>query len=162
MSDLSEVYTLEKWVWSHQDFDIMGWHDATVHGFAIIASKFELLFDIDYILKWVEPEPPDNYYTFWVSPATLVFEGVQDIRIELDVLNIQDIDLQGISREGPIPAPNGELIDWNWLLDANQGNIQFRGSGFKQYFRRAPIRLREQGLEIAQRGGLSFERALTG
>ena len=152
------MYELEKWVWSHHDFDVMGWHDATVHAFALVPEQFELLLDIDYIVKWEEPEPPDVYYTFWISPATIVFEGVQDIKINLDIDNIQDIDLQGIEREGPLPAPNGELIDWDWIVEANQGSIRFRATGYRQYFRRAPIRIREQGLEISQRGGLSFER----
>jgi len=152
------MYEIEKWVWSQEDFDLMGWHDVTVHAFALLPERFEFLLDIDYILKWEEPEPPDRYYTFWVSPATLVFEGVQNIKVDLDIGSIQDIDLQGIEREGPMPALNGELIDWNWIIDANQGSITFRGTGYKQYFRRAPIRIRGQGLEQSQRGGLSFER----
>ena len=67
-------------------------------------------------------------------------------------------DLQGIEREGPVPVPNAEIIDWNWVIEANQGSISFRATGYKQYLRRAPIRLKEQGLEQSQRGGLSFER----
>jgi hypothetical protein len=51
-----EMYELEKWVWSHHDFDVMGWHDATVHAFALVPEQFELLLDIDYIVKWEEPE----------------------------------------------------------------------------------------------------------
>ena len=152
------MYELEKLVWSQDDFDLMGWHDATVHAFALIPEQFELVLDIDYILKWEDPQLPDQHYTFWVSPATLVFEGVQNITIDLDIPYIQDIDLQGIQKEGPVPAPNGELIDWDWLIEANQGNIRFRAIGYKQYFRRAPIRIKEQGLEVSQRGGLSFER----
>src|SRR5687768_16247891 len=98
------MYEIEKWVWSQEDFDLMGWHDVTVHAFALLPERFEFLLDIDYILKWEEPEPPDRYYTFWVSPATLVFEGVQNIKVDLDIGSIQDIDLQGIEREGPMPA----------------------------------------------------------
>jgi hypothetical protein len=152
------MYEMEKLVWSQDDFDLMGWHDATVHAFALIPEQFELVLDIDYILKWEEPEPPAVYYTFWISPATLVFEGVQDIKINLDIDHIQDIDLQGIEREGPVPAPNGELVDWNWVVEANQGSITFRATGYRQYFRRPPIRIKEQGFEQSQRGGLSFER----
>ncbi len=42
------MYELEKWVWSQHDFDLMGWHDATVHAFALVPEQFELLLDIGY------------------------------------------------------------------------------------------------------------------
>ena len=83
---------------------------------------------------------------------------MQDIKISLGIDHIQSIDLQGIEREGPVPAPNGELVDWNWIVEANQGSMRFRATGYKQYFRRAPVRIKEQGFEQSQRGGLSFER----
>jgi hypothetical protein len=136
----------------------MGWHDVTVHAFALVPEQFELLLDIDYILKWEEPEPPEVHYTFWISPATLVFKGVQDIKISFDIDNIQDIDLQGIKRECAVPAPSRELVDWSWIIEANQGTLRFRATGYKQYFRRGPIRMKEQSLDVRQRGGLSFER----
>lgn len=45
-------------------------------------TRFKLLFDIDYIFKWVGPEE-DGYYRFWISPATLIFENVYDVNIDL-------------------------------------------------------------------------------
>ena len=96
------MYELQKLIWSQHDFDVMGWHDATIHAFALVPEQFELLLDIDYILKWEEPEPPDVYHTFWVSPATLVFQGVQDIKINLDIDNIQDIDYAELFCHAPI------------------------------------------------------------
>jgi hypothetical protein len=62
----------------------MGWHDATVWAVAFLAtdpretldSSGELALDIDYIVQWIEPVPPDEYFTFTVAPATLVFNDV--------------------------------------------------------------------------------------
>jgi hypothetical protein len=75
-----EEYTLDKPIWTNADFEIMGWHDATVWAMAVVSDDFELIFDIDYILRWIDPVPPDPSFSFWVSPATLVFEGVQTLR----------------------------------------------------------------------------------
>ena len=154
----TEQYKLEKWIWTNRDFDLMGWHDATIYAFALKPEQFELLLDIDYILKWVDPVPPNDYYTFWVAPATLVFEGVHDIRVDLDIRYIQDISLQGIEREGPIASPdNKQISEWMWTLEANEGIIKFRASGYRQYFRSEPIVTNLQGLSLDERGGLSFE-----
>jgi hypothetical protein len=154
----TEQFKLEKWLWTNQDFDLMGWHDATIYAFALKPEQFELLLDIDYILKWVDPVPPDEHYTFWVAPATLVFEGVQDIRIDLDIRYIQDISLQGVEREGPIASlGNNRISEWMWTLKTNEGIIKFRASGYTQYFRSEPIETDLQGLSLDGRGGLSFE-----
>ena len=55
-------------VWSDADFEQMGWHDATVWAVAFLAtdpretldSSGELALDIDYIVQWIEPVPPDG------------------------------------------------------------------------------------------------------
>ena len=49
------AYELEKAVWTDDDFSLMGWHDATVYAAATLPESFELVLDIDYILKWVDP-----------------------------------------------------------------------------------------------------------
>lgn len=41
------TYTLEKTLWTDQDFDDMGWHDSRIHSIATIPEKFEVMFDID-------------------------------------------------------------------------------------------------------------------
>ena len=46
---MDNTYDLEKSIWTHHDFDVMGWHDAQIHGVAIYSDVFELAFDIDYI-----------------------------------------------------------------------------------------------------------------
>jgi hypothetical protein len=158
MSMTVEPCILEKWIWSHDDYDLMGWHDATVHAIALVPEQWELILDIDYIVRWVDPIPPNEYFHFWIAPATLVFQGVQDIKIEFNIPNIMDITLQGIERSNPRPTPNGTSTEWDWFIDSNEGRITFRADGYSQHFRAAPIRLKEQGLDFKQRCGLSFDR----
>jgi hypothetical protein len=76
---------LEKAVWTDADFVTMGWHDATVHAIAFHEDEqnAELLLDLDYIVRWIDPEPPAEHLTFLVAPATLVFENVWGLDGEL-------------------------------------------------------------------------------
>jgi hypothetical protein len=67
MSMTVESHVLEKWIWSHNDYDLMGWHDATVHAIALVPEQWELILDIDYILPWLEPVPPNEYFHFWIA-----------------------------------------------------------------------------------------------
>ena len=155
---LVEDYILEKQVWTDADFETMGWHDATIWAMAVISDDFELVFDIDYILRWVHPIPPEQYFNFWVSPATLVFPGVQNIKIDMDLDYIQLIEVADISREGLLARPDGSLTKWKWVIELQQGRIEFAASGFTQYFRKRPVFGKQPGLDLGQRGGLSFER----
>jgi hypothetical protein len=76
---------LEKAVWTAADFDRMDWHDARVHAitFHEVEQDAELLLDLDYIVRWIDPEPPAEYFSFLVAPATLVFENVWCLEGEL-------------------------------------------------------------------------------
>ena len=155
-----EQYKLEKWVWTEDDFDVMGWHDATVHAIAVIPEKFELILDIDYILQWVHPQEGETYFKFWVSPATLVFENVYDLKIDLEPA--AGIELQDIRRTDPRTPNNAEHIerqkDWRWTIEAHDGEITFASIGFHQYFRKKPSLGGAQNIDLETRGGFSFER----
>ncbi len=66
-----EALAVEKAVWTDADFDRMGWHDATVHALAFEESddQASLLIDLDYIVRWIEPQPPSRYFSFLVAPV---------------------------------------------------------------------------------------------
>ena len=136
----------------------MGWHDATVYGIAILPELFELVLDIDYLLRWVDPVPPSSNSSFWVSPATLAFQGVQDIASDISIQHIERPTIQEIRRINPSPTPVGGLTDWHWTIELHQGKVTFRAHGFKQFFRRPPVQLDSQELGLERRGGLSFDR----
>lgn len=154
----SEKYKLEKAIWTDADFELMGWHDSAIWSLAILGEQFELLFDIDYIFQWVHPVPPEQYFSFWVSPATLVFAGVQNIKIDLEIDYIELIEVADLHREGPLPSPDGSITNWRWKMELQQGTIEFEASGFTQYTREAPFFTSQQVLDLTQRGGISFDR----
>jgi hypothetical protein len=149
-------YNLDQWVWTTADFERMGWHDATIHALAFAPDTFEILFDLDYILQWIHRTPPERYFSFWIAPATLVFENVSDVRIEI---TNRYLTLQDIQRSDEQTTPSG-LAQWLWTLNGNEGTISLRSTGFVQYFRRVPICTASQQLPLAQRG-ISVERGRT-
>lgn len=141
-------YELEKWIWTEKDFNQMGWHDATVYGLRL---NKHLELDIDYIFHWNEPDIEGFHFTFWVAPATLVFETPTDFSFELtqsldgNWLEIQDIEMN----EG-----NGTR---QWKIITTQGSISFKSNSYKQFIRKQPSLQLGQSIPYDERGGPSFE-----
>jgi len=158
-----EKYVLRKSVWTEADFDNMGWHDVVIHGISFNPSQYELLFDIDYIFAWVNPGPPSEYFSFWISPATLVFRNVYDLRVDIETgLRGLGLQLQGIGRSKEREPRNAAYIkdkkEWEWTLEGNEGDILLCSVGFTQYTRQYPKRMKSQSFTLEERGGMSFER----
>jgi hypothetical protein len=153
---MAHEYTLEKQIWRTQDFERMNWHDATVHAVAFAKESYELLLDIDYVLKWVEPRPEEGQYRFWVAPATLVFENVSELRIDLYGNLTWSID--EIRRENLDVLTSMRQRQYSWTLDCEAGDISLRSTGFAQAFRTRPRLVRRPFLDVKERGGLSFDR----
>jgi hypothetical protein len=149
-------FNLDKRIWTDQDFETMGWHDATVHAYVCQPQSHKILFDIDYILKWVDPVPPGTHFTFWVVPATLVFEDVFEVDIQIQSLQ-GELTIQEIKRSNPKLSPNGKMVVWHYFLDGNEGAISFQATGFKQYFRKPPLLTNSQELTFDERGGISVD-----
>ena len=82
---------IDRWMWSEKDLAEMSWHDVIIHAIAANTELIsrpdrepqmeprELLFDIDYVLNWREALT-ERRADFWISPATLVFGNVSDVR----------------------------------------------------------------------------------
>ena len=157
---MADGYALEKRVWTEEDFERMGWHDARVHAFAFLPETWEFALDIDYIFEWLDPGEVEARYSFWSAPATLVFENVTDLRIELEPY--PDASIDGVERRDPgVPrnaAHIGKAKDWQWVLDFHQGQITFRSAGYALYVRRDALRNTTQSLSLEERGGVSFRR----
>jgi hypothetical protein len=141
-------YELEKWIWTESDFEKMGWHDAPIWGLRL---NVNLEFDIDYILKWNDPDIEGMPFTFWIAPSTLVFETPTQLSFELlstfeeTWLEIEDIEQ---TREGEKKR---------WTIATGQGDISFIASSFKQIIRQAPSLRFSQSVPYDERGGVSFE-----
>ena len=156
----TDIYTLGKTIWTHDDFEAMGWHDVVIHAITFQPEKYEFILDIDYIFAWVNPEPPSPYFSFWISPATLVFENVHNFKAQLeDPIGLQ---IMGVSRKDAVVPRNADCIkfktEWTWTLDLLQGDIEFSSVGFSQYIRRNPVRVSSQHFSLEERGGISFDR----
>ncbi|HCO67544.1 MAG TPA: hypothetical protein DIT04_07300 [Dysgonomonas sp.] len=158
-----EQYILEKSIWTQEDFEVMGWHDANIYGMIIEKGKEpwqgNLIFDIDYIFEWVHPVPPQKYFSFWVAPCTLIFKEVYELRINIDQQgNTLDLfDFDGINMLSKKELDNGFTI-YEWLLELHIGEIQFKSLGFEQIVRKAPVYTNSQVLSLDERGGISFSK----
>lgn len=146
-----EPFRLEKEIWSSSDFDSMGWHDVQLNAIAYSRESNELMLDIDYILEWVKPSNGHEKYSFWISPATLVFERVAELKLSFSDGSRWIIDELRRERSGQ---------SWSWLLECESGEVSFVSSGFIQYFRRPPTSVKEQFLSMDTRGGISFARRM--
>jgi hypothetical protein len=157
---MSEIYQLEKWVWSEADFEVMGWHDSRIHALAFLLDEFEMVFDIDYILQWVHPQIEETHFKFWVSPATLVFENVYDVEFDIGSF-AGKLEIDSIKRDDERPPRNGQYIkkqaEWKWIIICQEGEIRFHSTGYKQYIRANPILISTQILKSESRG-VSFLR----
>lgn len=152
-----------KTIWTERDFDVMNWHDAVVHALSIDTREYdyELILDVDYILEWIKPVAPDNYYSFVIAPATIIFSGVWDIKTDLATREsvLEPIRIQDIQRENQRNITNSEIVTWDWTISLIQGTIRFNGSGYTLYLRRKPILTAgRQELLTDERGPLSFGR----
>jgi hypothetical protein len=152
---VSTAPAVAKTMWSDADFDQMGWHDNAVHAVALEPAgpyPGRLLVDLDYILTWEQPTTAETTVTFWVSPATLVFERASDLMASIDLEGSSfQLSLDAIDRSGPV-----EHGAFAWTLDGHNFSIILIATGFTQYLRRPPIHTHSQRLPLDQRGGISF------
>jgi hypothetical protein len=155
---------LTKSTWSDADFDTMGWHEVTAHGLCVRPGASDdalprLLLDIDYVVRWVAPVAPETHFSFWISPATLVFEDVWDLEGDLDFTGMAlSLDIDHLRRSTPDDSRGGP----RWHLEGHHFTLTFRATGFHQYLRQAPRHSPRLVLPHDERGGLSFaETAFT-
>jgi len=146
---------LDKSVWTEGDFDEMGWHDATVHAFAVEPQDQDpgrLLVDLDYIVEWVPPGGDRDVFGFWVAPATLVFDHAWDLMIDVD-LHAASLELQLNALTRTADQPFGRST---WTLEGHNFAVKVTSAGFRQYVRARPVWSTDQQLDRRRRGGISF------
>lgn len=163
MNEQPERFNLNKSVWTQDDFEIMGWHDANIYGLTIEKEESswtaDFLLDIDYIFKWVNPVPPAQTYTFWVAPCTLIFKECFDVNLNfetfggsLDLMEIADLILVSKTEQEA-----GKIV-YAWTIELQQGQIDLKSYGLEQIVRQQPLHVRGQVLSLAERGGVNFGR----
>lgn len=169
MNDQSETFTLDKNIWTQDDFDIMGWHDATIRALVFEEGGFcknNLVLDIDYIFKWVY-SGPGSVITFWVAPCTMIFKNCFDLEMDFegsncgDLMDIADLHLKDkVFNKDNNPLYAGLIYEW--AMELHQGLISLKSDGFEQIVRRNPIYTSQQVLTLEERGGISFGRSPCG
>ena len=123
----------------------------------LLPRAMSCLLDLDYILRWEDPDPQQGFFTFWVAPATLVFYQVHNLEVHIGPSQ-GDMTILDLTRTDEQLTANGEMIDWRWQTFGVGGHFSLRATGYTQYFRRPPLHTRVQRLSLAERGGLSFSR----
>ena len=146
---------VDKTVWTQADFDAMGWHDNAVHAVALEPvpdHPGRLLLDLDYIVEWVPAEPPATTLSFWICPATLVFDRAWDLTADISLQGWGfQLFLSAIRRSGP------DERGWSgWTLAGDRFTIELSAPGFTQYLRRPPVHSPRPWLSVEDRGGFSF------
>lgn len=141
-----------------EDFDKQSWHDCSIWGLELraIAEEWtsDLALDIDFIVDWGPP--------FRVAPATLVFHGVTDLRVQIGCLDpgryqvalypaqIDRIDRRRIEDQKVfLDRPY-----YAWTVPLNSptpGAIEFGAYGFTQTLRAEPVFTDAQCLTYRQR-----------
>jgi hypothetical protein len=143
--------------WTDQDFESMGWHDNHVHAFAIREGEHgtgELILDLDYILEWTCPTG-ENRYQFLMSPATLTFIGMTDLKMTLDYTKVSagtcPFSVDGIERS--LKSYESGYSSYAWRIPINwpNGELSFVASGYKQVLRAEPVWSNEMYLNEQER-----------
>jgi hypothetical protein len=142
---MSEQYNLEKWVWTTDDFDVMGWHDCPIY-----AARFDddIYFDIDYVFKWNDQGAAP--FTFWIAPATLVFQSPSSLKIDIETGFVNGLEIAEISRKS---LDNGNYL---WTINIQEGDIIVEAPAYRQIIRRPPSYQYNLFVPEDERGGISF------
>jgi len=149
---------LSKAIWTDADFPVMGWHDCRIRAVSITECEDDtvpparLLLDLDYIVRWVEPARPERHFTFWVAPATLVFEQAWDITGQFGPLH-EFMEIADVHR---LTSPDNQP-DASWHIEGETFDVRLRAPGYRQYMRVPPQHVSQQVLTLAQRNGISFD-----
>ena len=149
-------YQLDRSIWTEKDFDNMNWHDNSIHAISF-DNNFHLYLDIDYIFEWVLRS---KKYMFWISPCTLIFDNVYDLKIDIGP-STPEFEVDFITRSNPQRPKNAEYInrdvEFDWLIEMQQGTISFKAVGYRQYVRQVPKFVGKQKIDLKKRGGVSFD-----
>ncbi|WP_456846797.1 hypothetical protein [Cellulomonas sp. P5_C6] len=147
---------LSRAVWTERDFAQLGWHDATIWAFDVRRADYSdldarawptdrVVLDLDYITRWVQPSRGRQHFTFWVAPCTLVFAGVTELVLDVRPGRIEDLEITDI-----------HAVDGGWHVEGHGIDMKIAATGFTQTFRRIPVHIEGQSLDLAARGGYSY------
>lgn len=160
---MTEQLKVDKIIWTHEDYDRMNvFHDCIIFGMGLRDYGHGLMFDIDYLFHSPAPAQADGPVKMWISPATLIFTDVADIRVR-DVHVDANTPWPSIMEltKTDMPAEREDTNNssrlWQWTMKLDHGEIAFLASGYSMYLRSAPVLSDGQSLDIEWRGGVCFD-----
>lgn len=115
--------------WTNKDFLEMGWHDCRVYALRLLDESFSLTLDIDYIFGWIEEE---GFFKFHVSPCTLKFFHVSNIRMNFEYGDNLLCFISDITRKNERFAPSGKIVEFDYKIECDIGYLEFTSTGFEQ------------------------------
>lgn len=124
--------------WTNSDFKEMNWHDCHIHSIFFPSNSQGLVFEIDYLFKW-ELNKKNQKYKFWVSPCTLTFENTLYLKLKLDFVDKVGLNIVTIKRMNERLTPNQQMLIWDYLIETDQGIIEFEATGFMLKVNKEPI-----------------------
>jgi hypothetical protein len=157
-------------IYTEANFDHLSWHDCHIWGIELRAGDpddgdwtSDLVLDIDFIVEWICGT--GGGAQFRVAPATLVFHGVTDPKIDIDwgrlgsQVSLHPASIDNVERE---PLRNQKVyLDrpyYSWRIRLNwpdSSEIVFGAVGFTQTLRAEPVLTEKQCLSLGTRSRLS-------
>ncbi len=113
--------------------------------------ELKVALDLDYIVRWVEPERRPRHFSFWVAPATLVFDRAWSIDGTLGPLH-DGLEIAELHRLDAADDPGDPL----WRIEGHNFELRLRAAGYTQYIRLPPRHIAGQVLSQSERAGVSF------
>ena len=156
--------------YTEADFDRLSWHDCRIWAVEFRVGDVEdgdwtshLALDIDFVVEWVCGGGAKG--RCWVAPATLVFHGITDPRVDIDwgrsgfqvALNTPSIG--SIERE--LIRNQKVYLDrpyYSWRIPLNMpgsGEIAFGAVGFTQTLRAEPVLNEREHLSLKERNRIT-------
>jgi len=145
---MDDTGDIQKQIWTDGDFDQMSFHDCLIHAIGFRDYGHALMLDIDYVFSYAAKGSQGT----WVSPATLIFSNISDVRMgdvridpntpwfEIDDLTVAD-----------------EGGRHRWTIKLSEGAISLLADGYTMFARAEPVLLDGQAFDPGWRGGISFE-----
>ncbi len=143
--------------WTEDDFESMSWHDNTVHGLRLRNPNTdydsELVLDIDYIVEWI-CQVGRNTCRFAVAPAELTFVCVSNLRIDVHLVLMESLIIDGIEREEITTEDEARRGHrrYRWTISMHSfeqraNKIVIESSGFRQVLKKPPVITMNQDLD---------------
>ncbi|MGD9679390.1 MAG: hypothetical protein AB7V16_13700 [Vulcanibacillus sp.] len=145
----------DKSYYTQKDFDVISFHDCAIHSMYFNDEEKKFFLDIDFITEWIIN--PGEAISFKVAPATLVFNNVLDMRIDIDLSCCSKLELPSIDGVRYVVEKNDNgYIFSKFIVDLHEGCIVLYSESYEIYLRKSPI-LSNMTLPNKERGVPSFD-----